>query len=1112
MLKLLLGAFGTGKTTRLFEEIAADIEAGIPSFLVVPEQNTVSMEAMAARRLSSSAPLVFEVTNFTRLADTVFRRVGGVAARYADEGTATLLARDAIAEVSALLHDSRRPDAARVGEVLRAVRECKASAVTAEALAGAAEATEGEPQLSRKLHDLSLLLSAFEATMATHECALPIDGLARLADVLAAKAPLAGAHFYFDGFTSFTALQRAVLSGLLRSGEVTVALPMPERRAADRSLAYAELCRTHTDLLRLGARTGTEVVTEVLTENRRAHARVLAALAERLFTLSPAPLPPPEEGEEEALRIFECRTPYGEAELVAADIARRVQAGASYRDFAIVARSAEDYRGVLDAALSRHAIPAYFSLPSDLSAFEAVKQIRAAYAIVTGGGRREDVLTYLKCGLTDIPPDDCDRFELYAERWSLTGRRLLHTPFRMPPGGYGTPRSEEERVARERLLASLNETRLEILRPLRLLEAAREGERTVTEHCTLLYRFLEATEMDRKLYERAKEHAANGDGERADLYTRLFPTIVELLDLLVELLPDTRLTAEGYSELLSLLFSTRSLRTIPARADAVTVGSADLLRPNEPKHVYLIGVSRDVFPRGGEETGTFSSAEVGRLSELGIVLDGDDLVRASREYYCFLRALSSASETVTLSYYLSDFSFALSGRSEALDRILALTGDRFPILREENVPTVNRLFSREALLSALALGGEPTVAEAARRALLAEEGGEEAALRATLPLTEPHARVGEEVMGELFRNKLSLTQSRIDRYVDCPFSYFCHYVLKLAEDTRITLTSAEVGTFIHAILEYFFRELDEGALCRLSEEEITAAVKRIADGYLATLFPEGEEITPRLAHRFLRLGRRAAELVLELREEAAVSSFRPLFFEYEPSETDEAAAAPPSLLLEDGTRVVLYGKIDRVDVFREGGNAYLRVVDYKTGTKTFSLDDVRRGKNLQMLIYLFALWRTDREGFSRAVGVGPGGSILPAGALYLNLSLKTQTVPSPREETEPLCTRSGLLLKDPHALLAMEQGGEGRFIPVRLDSDGNPTKGKLDSLATLEEMGRLAAEVEDTVRALATRLRRGVADATPLVRKQESPCEFCAYFPVCRNAGDRKSESESDGA
>ena len=237
MLTLCFGAFGTGKTTYLLEEIAADIEAGIPSFLVVPEQNTVNVEAMAARRLPPEAPLSFEVTNFTRLADTVFRLVGGISARYADESTALLLARDATAAVAPLLSDRRRIDGDRVREVMRAVRECKISAVTPEQLATAAESLGGESALSRKLSDLSLLLASFGGTMEAHGRALPADGLARLADTLARHNPLAGARFYLDGFTSFTAVQRAVLGELLVSSDVTVTLPMPKGRAAKQSLS-----------------------------------------------------------------------------------------------------------------------------------------------------------------------------------------------------------------------------------------------------------------------------------------------------------------------------------------------------------------------------------------------------------------------------------------------------------------------------------------------------------------------------------------------------------------------------------------------------------------------------------------------------------------------------------------------------------------------------------------------------------------------------------------------------------------------------------------------------------------------------------------------------------
>ncbi len=1114
MLTLLFGAFGTGKTTRLFEEIAADIAEEIPSFLVVPEQNTVSVEAEAARRLPPKAPLSFEVTNFTRLADTVFRLVGGVSARYADEGTALLLARDATAAVAPLLSDRRRIDGDRVKEVMCAVRECKISAVTPEQLERAADALGGESALARKLSDLSLLLASFGGTMAAHGCHLPADGLAHLADALALYNPLAGARFRFDGFTSFTAVQRAVLGELLRSSDVTVTLPMPTGDAARRALSYAETDRTVQDLRRLASERGIPLRELALKENRRARHPVLSAIAERLFTVGAPPLPPPAEGEEEAIRILECRTPFGEAELVAADIARRVQGGARYRDFAIIARSAEAYRGVLDTALSRHGIPAYFSLPTDLSAFEAIKLIRTAYAILTGGGRREDVITYLKSGLSGIPADDCDRFELYAERWGLTGERLLGRPFRMYADGYDPPRGDSAREQAEAELRALNETRTALAAPLAILKKSCKDNITIKEHSSVLYEFLTALDVDKQLFLRAKEHEARGESERAAEYARLFREITDVLDLLTELIPDSVVSASDFSELLSLLFSSRSLRTIPVGADSVTVGSADLLRPNEPRHVYLIGVNAGVFPREGEEGGLFTSAELDSLAELGIVLDGNDLVRASREYFCFLRAFSAASESVTLSYSLTDFSFSLSGRSEALDRILALTGDRFPILREEELPLADRLFSVSSALAALGAAKDAALRDSIRRALLQIPGTAPLLERATRPLTDPQARVDTEVMDSLYRDRLSLTQSRIDRYVACPFSYFCEYVLKLSESTRIRLGSAEIGTFIHAVLEYFLGDPERASLSTLTDREIEEAVSRISDGYLASVFPEGE-ITPRIRHRFLRLGRRAVELLRELREEAAVSSFTPLFMEYEPSETDENAAEPPAITLEDGTRVTLYGKIDRVDVFRRDGNAYLRVIDYKTGEKKFSLDDIARGKNLQMLIYLFALWQTERRGFFETVGVAEGGHILPAGALYLNLSLKNTTVATPSAASEPLCSRSGILLNLPENLRAMDGEGEGRFIPIRLDADGNPTKGKLDSLATLEEMGALAAEVTETVRRIATRLRGGEADATPLVDKKKAPCDYCPYYPVCRNAGGASGcaeERESDPA
>ncbi len=1100
---LVFGAFGTGKTTYVFERIAADLAAGRSAFLVVPEQNTVSVEAAACRRLSPSAPLSFEVTNFTRLADTYFRRFGGVAERSADEGTALLILRDTVASLAPALSDRRRVDTARILEVSAALRELSSAGIDALRLSDTAAAIgEEAPALSGRLSDLSLVLAAYKDALEAQGKHLAGEELVRLAEILERAPREEGVCFYFDGFTSFTAVQLRIMSALSAIAEVTVTIPMPRENDTG-SLAYAEPERTLRDLSRILAERGLRADTVALSDNRRVRSEAVRELGRRLFTPHPTPLPEGTQGTD-ALRVFECRTPFSEAELCAADIARRVREGAAYRDFAIVARDASAYRGVLDTALARHGIPAFFSLPTDLSAFEATKLIRTAYAVTAGSARREDVITYMKCGLSGISPDDCDRFELYTERWGLSGRRLLSTPLHLPPEGYRGFRSEGERAASAAALSALEETRRQMAEPLALLEAVSKGEFTIREHCEVLYEFLTRLDVDKRLYDRARELADAGDPARADEYARLFGAITETLDRLVTLTPDSRLTAEDFSELLSLLFASQSLGTIPTRADAVTVGSADLLRPNEPRHVYLLGVNDGVFPRTAAAGGVFSPAEVALLGEHGIVLDGDEVVRVSREWFCFLRALMAASETVTLSYTLSDFAFNRVGRAEVLDKILSLTLGAVVIRREEEIPLFDRIFTREAALSAL--GGKLSPAE--RRAVLATLPKEEreALLALEGPLVEPIARLGAEALDRLYGKKMGMSQSRIESYIACPFSYFCHYVLRLSEDERARLGSADIGNYVHAMLEHFLAERTEG----LTDEDIHARIEALTERYLAELFPNGAALPARVRHRFLRLAAHTERLLRELCEELDTVGYTPIYFEYEPSIEDERRAAPPAFTLQDGTRVTLYGKIDRVDVYREDGNAYLRVIDYKTGTKKFSVEDVLRGHNMQLLIYLSALYKCDRAAFLKALGVGEGGRILPAGVLYLNLSLRTPTVSSPEEaDAEGACTRSGLLLHDEKSLGAMDPTGEGRFIPIKTTKDGSVSAASMKNLATLEEMGRLLSDVEGIVKGAAERLRGGIADATPLLDKgREKTCENCRYYPVCRNTGGKRKTEE----
>lgn len=100
-------------------------------------------------------------------------------------------------------------------------------------------------------------------------------------------------------------------------------------------------------------------------------------------------------------------------------------------------------------------------------------------------------------------------------------------------------------------------------------------------------------------------------------------------------------------------------------------------------------------------------------------------------------------------------------------------------------------------------------------------------------------------------------------------------------------------------------------------------------------------------------------LLRQLAAEFAQSEFEPVRYELPIRQGGEVA--PLELMLENGVRVSVEGIVDRVDLMEKDGKKYVRVVDYKSGSKNFQLDDVYYGLNLQMLIYLFSIWKTEQE-------------------------------------------------------------------------------------------------------------------------------------------------------
>jgi len=1107
-LRFILGPAGSGKTHLLSRMLVESLRGGGTEYLIVPEQSLVSAESRLAELTEGIDSRGLFVLSFTRLCNLVFRRLGGLCYRYADAGARTVAMWRTLDELSGLLSVYKvEPDSSRRwAEVfLREYTRLRTRGITPAMLEAASRRLPPEhARLAGKLSDLSLVGASYSRLLGELYDD-PLEDIPRATELLRDTDFFSGCGVWLDSFDGFTHEQYGLLREALRSARhITVALRLPEGSG---SPAFEPVRRTRAALLRLADEVGAKVEEPiVLRDLPRYRSPELALLAASLWEDGGAGAADDAAGEPAgsappgAIRIVECGSKYEEAELAAAEIMKFVQAGGRWRDCAVIARNIADYEGIVDAALERAGAPYFLSARIDVLSRPVVKLALAALAVVAGGWRKADIMELLRTGMAGVPPEECDMLEEYLTTWNISGERRWRAEheWRMNPDGY----TDELSPRGERILATVNAVRARIVPPLAKLadsfHAPDGGEGgNIRGAAKGIYEFLIEMGVPGQLEEK-----------EGGLARQLWEAITGALDTIVTVAAGATVTADRFSQLFSTVLRYATVGRIPPAVDCVMVGQSDSLRAEDIKLAVLLGAAEGVFPGKAEEADeVFTSAELRVLREVGIDPRDDVELRASDELLGFYRAAALPAERLVVTYSPRE---GAGAREEAKPsagvlRLLAM----FPGLVAEkysSLPPEERIFCRELALEHAA--ASPNTPEGiALRELLSEDPSAAAALEsAKSPLAEPEAQLSPELAAEVFRGDLALTQSRLESYVMCSFSYYCRYMLKLREQPKAEVGGADVGNFVHRVLERFFRRavLPDGRLDpALTREERAKLADEVIEEYIAQTFGQGEERSARAQNLFRRLRRATALIIENIAEELGQSEFVPCRLELPigrgVAEDGGRAVEPLRIPLPDGAAAYVYGKIDRVDVYRRGGKVYLRVVDYKTGTKRFSLSDVALGLNLQLLLYLFSLW----HGGKAAVGA-EDAELLPAGVIYMSAGApRVDALPGEGAKDVELRAmgelyRSGVFIDDEDILRAMEKELEGKYIPVRLGSGGLAVKGKSSGLCDLAGFGKLMREVEGIVAKIGAEMKSGEASARPLRDSRRDACRFCPYGPVCR--------------
>jgi ATP-dependent helicase/nuclease subunit B len=205
------------------------------------------------------------------------------------------------------------------------------------------------------------------------------------------------------------------------------------------------------------------------------------------------------------------------------------------------------------------------------------------------------------------------------------------------------------------------------------------------------------------------------------------------------------------------------------------------------------------------------------------------------------------------------------------------------------------------------------------------------------------------------------------------------------------------------------------------------------------------------------------------------------------------------LELGAGRQLLLRGRIDRVDLFREPGadSALCVVIDYKSSEKKLDPVLLEHGVQLQLLSYLNVLqqWPYPR--------LGGATRLVPAGVFYVNLrggyssGASRATLANAATARKEAYRHTGRF--DATVLQKLDASGEssGEQFKFRLKQDGQLYANCVEALPA-GEFAELLARVETQLCEMGQRIFAGEAQVDPYRKGTETPCRFCDYAQVCR--------------
>lgn len=1104
--RIIYGRAGTGKSEYCYREIAQKIKKENKILIITPEQFSFTAEKKLMDAIDTQAVFNAEVVTLSRMAYRVISEIGGKNETNLSKCGKAMLIYSILSNNKNELKFLGKTDE-NVDMLDTAITEFKKHGISVEQLKQEIENQE-DIYLKNKLQDLNVVYSGFEEQLAGKYID-ETDLLTILAENIDKTDMFKDAVIYIDEFAGFTSQEYHIIEKLIQiAKQVTITIctdGLHEIKNPDTDIFYSNEV-TVTKLLEVAQNCDVKIEEIKLEETYRFKNSELKHLEKNLYENKPQKY----NSQIKNIQLFLAKNQYSEIEEVARNVLKLVRdEGYRYRDISIITKNIATYSSLARAIFDKYDIPIFIDENRDLNQNIVIQYILGILEIFIKNWSYEAVFNYIKTGFSNIEEDDIFKLEKYCLKWGIKQNKWKKE---FTYGNY----EEKDKADIERL----EQIRKDLVTPLMNLKYKIDENKTVEGISKSIYEFLVEQQIYEKVQIKIQELNEIGQIDLANEYESSIQTIIEILDEIVLVFKDDKITIDKYNQILKIGFKNSSLTKIPGTQDQVIMGDVDRSRSHKVKAIFIIGLNDGEFPSVRKDEGFLNDADREVLKQNGIELAKGTIDKLYEDSFNIYKAFTTAEEKLYLLYSSSDMQGKALRPSMLINKIKKI----YPMLQEQSdvierrSEILNKKTTYEELIVNLSKLKEQDSIEKLWYYIYDyyqknSEWNEKLkqSLRG-LEYTNIPDKIDQNNIDRLYGNTLITSISKLERYRSCPFSYYLQYGLKIKPQEELKIQTLNTGTFIHEVIDEFFGTVREVGikLEEITEEQLSEIINKIIDSKLGQNKNYIFTSTAKYRALVIRLKKIIKKALKYIIGTIVQSRFKVLGTEVEFGE--KGKYKPIRLTLEDGKRIEIIGKIDRIDTAQGEDGKYLRIIDYKSSAKNIDLNEVYAGLQIQLLTYLDAACKEE--------------DLMPAGVLYFSM-LEQMIKSDKRLEQEEIEDKiranfkmKGLILADVKVVKLHDknlQNGNSALVPAYIGKDGELSEKKTSGV-TAEQFKDLQKYMYTIIKQISKEILGGNIDLKPYYKDKKTPCKYCDYKSICSfNMGgcensynyiDKKSKEE----